>query len=179
MLKVNDSERLSFALMGAGDADLLYELDQDVEVMRHINGGKITTMQDVHEVFLPRMAAYRNVEKGWGLWKVSTTSDGAFIGWVLVRPMGFFSAQPEWDNLELGWRFKRTAWGVGYATEAAQHIMSAIVAQQKVTTFSAIATPDNQGSINIMKKLGMTYQKTALNKDPLGDMQVVYYALSV
>ncbi len=178
-MQINDSERLSYALMGADDAQLLFELDQDVEVMRHINGGKMTTMQEVHEVFLPRMAKYTNSEQGWGLWKVHITATNTYIGWILVRPMDFFSDQPQWDNWELGWRFKRNSWGVGYGTEAAQHIMSVLAANTSVRKFSAIVLPENQASINIMRKLGMRYIKTDLHKDPLGDMQVAYYEVSV
>lgn len=177
-MKVIDSERLSFALMGPEDAQLLFELDQDVEVMRYINGGKMTTMQDVHDVFIPRMAKYTDANKGWGLWKVCLRSSHEFIGWVLVRPMDFFSENPQWDNLELGWRFKRSSWGKGYATEAAEQIKSALINSQDIKKLSAIAMPDNKASINIMKKLGMQYLKTDLYKDPLGDEVVVYYELT-
>ncbi len=176
---VKDTERLSFDLMGADDAQLLFELDQDVEVMRYINGGKMTTMQDVHDVFIPRMAKYTDASKGWGLWKVCLRKNQEFIGWVLVRPMDFFSEQPQWDNLELGWRFKRSSWGQGYATEAAERIKSTLIETQDIKKLSAIAMPDNKASINIMKKLGMQYLKTDLHKDPLGDEVVVYYEMAV
>lgn len=176
---IRDSERLSFSLMGPDDAQLLFELDQDVEVMRYINGGKMTTMQDVHDVFIPRMAQYTDKNKGWGLWKVCLSQSQEFIGWVLVRPMDFFNEQTQWDNLELGWRFKRAAWGKGYATEAAQQIKSALIATQDISKLSAIAMPENKASIAIMKKLGMHYLKTDINKDPLGDEEVVFYEVVI
>ena len=40
--------------------------------------------------------------------------------------MHFFSDTPEFDNLELGWRFFRSSWGKGYASEAAIHIKQAL-----------------------------------------------------
>ena len=178
-MEIKNSQRLSYALMGSDDADLLFELDQDIEVMRYINGGEMTSMQDIHNVFLPRMAKYTDVDKGWGLWKVVVNTTDQFIGWILVRPMDFFNDQPQWDNWELGWRFKRESWGYGYGTEAAQHIMSALTESQELHKFSAIAMPENQASINIMKKLGMKHLKTELHKDPLGDMEAVYYELDV
>ena len=176
---INNSERLSFARMGAADADLLFQLDQDVEVMRYINGGRLTTRQDVQDVFLPRMAKYSNPEKGWGLWQVGISKSEELIGWILERPMDYFNEQPQWDNWELGWRFMRKSWGHGYATEAASHIMKALANSQAVNKFSAIAVPENHASINIMKKLGMSYLKTDLHKDPLGDMEVVYYEIKI
>ncbi len=174
-MKIADSARLSYALMGAQDAELLFQLDQDTAVMQYINGGKKTTRQEVQDVFLPRMAQYTHADKGWGLWKVSITENQEFIGWILVRPMEFFSDQPQWENLELGWRFMRKSWGQGYATEAAKQVKNALFMQAPVSQFSAIAMPGNHASIAIMKKLGMSYIKTDINKDPLGDMEVVYY----
>ena len=177
MLKIDDSERLRYALMGPQDADLLFELDQDPAVMKYINGGHCTTMQEVHEVFLPRMAAYTNVEKGWGLWRVNRLDTDEYIGWVLVRPMDFFGDAVKWDDWELGWRLKQNSWGHGFATEAARQIMAALAAQPTVNRFSAIAMEDNTASISIMKKLGMVFIKKDIHKDPLGDEEVVYYSM--
>jgi RimJ/RimL family protein N-acetyltransferase len=39
--------------------------------------------------------------------------------------------------------------------------------------------PGNAASINIMKKLGMSYIKTDIHRDPLGDEEVVYYTLEI
>lgn len=178
-MRIPSSERLNYALMGQDDAQLLFKLDQDVEVMRYINGGTMTTMQDVHDVFIPRMEMYTNKEKGWGLWKVTIKATDTFIGWVLVRPMDFFSDKPKWKDWELGWRFTRNAWGYGYGTEAAKHIMTKLAQNQDIEYFSAIAMPKNDASIGIMKKLGMKYIKTDLHKDPLGDEEVVYYQVGV
>lgn len=174
-MEIADSSRLSFRLMDASDGDRLFELDQDPEVMRFINGGEVSSAESIAQIMLPRMLSYRNSAKGWGLWQVTEKSTAAYLGWILVRPMGFFSDAPELHNLELGWRFKRSSWGRGIATEAARHIAQAVARQPGVTQITAIAMPDNLGSIAVMKKLGMQYQKTAIHRDPLGDEEVVYY----
>ncbi|MDN3637650.1 GNAT family N-acetyltransferase [Simiduia curdlanivorans] len=174
-LAIAASARLSYSLMDADDAELLFELDQDPEVMKYINGGKPNSRETINRVMVPRMQSYRNPEKGWGLWKVCVTETDQFIGWVLVRPKGFFTDEPEWDNLELGWRFLRASWGKGYCTEAALQLANALSEQPSVKVLSALALPDNAGSISVMKKLGMIYVKTDLHRDPLGDQQVVFY----
>lgn len=175
-MEISNSERLSYALMGPEDADLLFQLDQDEAVMKYINGGKKTTMQEIRDLYLPRLAKYTRPDMGWGMWKVTITDTAEFIGWVLVRPMDFFSDQPQWNNWELGWRFMQKSWGCGYATEAAKQVMKALADVASLNKFSAIAIPDNQASINIMKKLGMHYIKTGAHHDPLGNLEkVVYY----
>ncbi len=142
--------------------------------MRYINGGKVTTMDEVHDVYLPRMASYSNAAKGWGLWKVSIKETEDFIGWILVRPMGFFGDNRDDSNLELGWRLMRKAWGHGYATEAATAVMNRLESTG-VAHFTALAMEGNAASINVMKKLGMRYVKTAMHQDPIGDDICVYY----
>jgi len=64
-MKIKQSARLNYVLMSVEDAELLFELDQDVEVMRYINGGNITTREQLNEVLLPRMNSYRNESEGW------------------------------------------------------------------------------------------------------------------
>ncbi|WOH39313.1 GNAT family N-acetyltransferase [Thalassotalea fonticola] len=177
MINVENSERLSFRLMDENDGELLFELDQDPEVMKFINGGKSSTWDDINNRFIPRLNAYRKPSEGWGLWQVNITDSDEFIGWVLVRPVDFFNEQPLWNDLELGWRFKQNSWGKGYGFEAAQQIKNALAQLGKADFFTALADDGNLGSINIMKKLGMTYLKTDLHKDPLGDVDVVYYQM--
>ncbi|GGI90662.1 GNAT family N-acetyltransferase [Shewanella gelidii] len=180
---IKNSERLQFCLMNPNDADLLYELDQDVEVMRYINGGNKTTKQQLDEVYLPRLMSYTTPEKGWGMWKVETIGTAScpreFLGFILIRPLHFFSGQFDDSNLEIGWRFKRQYWGKGYAFEAAQSVIKGLVSSQPIQYFTAIADPRNNASVALMKKLNMTYLKSAVYRDPLGDSDAVFYHLAV
>jgi len=172
-----NSERLTFRLMDENDSDLLFELDQDPAVMRYLNNGKPHSKYYIDTVFIPRLMSYRNAQKGWGLWQVNITETDQFIGWILVRPMAFFSNNPEWKNLELGWRFKQASWGKGYAFEAANAVKAALIELGNIEHFSATALADNTDSIKLMTRLGMTYLKTYTHQDPLGDEEAVYYQL--
>lgn len=179
MLQVSATERLHFALLSEQDAQLLFDVDQDAEVMRYINGGKLTSMQTIVEVMLPRMAQYRDAERGFGIWQVRRTADNVYLGWVLIRPMGFNSATPSNNDVEIGWRFKREYWGQGYASEAAKAVADAmLVNNPNVQFLSAIAMPDNTGSIGVMRKLGMQFIKRFMHRDALGDVDAVLYRKS-
>ena len=178
-MMVKDSARLKYDMITRDDAELLLALDNDPEVMRYITGGKVSTMDDIQNIYLPRLESYTNPDMGWGMWKVTVRETGDFIGWILVRPMEFFTDSPEHDNIELGWRFMQKAWGKGYATEAAMAVKDALIQNGKPNYLTAIAEEENLGSINIMKKLGMDYIKTYLHKDPLGDAELVYYQLKL
>ncbi len=178
IFKIENSERLQFELMTRKHADLLFELDQDPEVMRFINGGKPSTREEIETKYLPRMESYTTPEKGWGIWGVWLTQSNEFIGWILIRPMHFFDEARNDDDLELGWRFKRSSWGKGYATEAAQAVVKALESNG-VQQISALAVEKNGASINVMKKLGMEFVKTGLHKDPLGDAVLVHYSRKI
>ncbi|MDG1731446.1 MAG: GNAT family N-acetyltransferase [Thalassotalea sp.] len=177
-MEVTNSQRLKYRQMSNQDADLFYLLDQDPLVMKYLNGGKASTYDDINNVFLPRLNSYRNIDKGWGIWKVSITESDDFIGWILVRPMDFFSESPQYENLELGWRFMQKSWGKGYATEAAKHIMHNIIEQMRIYKFSALAVHDNKASIKVMTNIGMSYLKSYRHKDPLLDVDVVCYQIN-
>ncbi|BBN82612.1 GNAT family acetyltransferase [Pseudoalteromonas sp. A25] len=178
-MTITDSQRLTYRLMDENDAHLLFELDQDPAVMKYINGGRPNSMDDINDTFIPRLKAFTNLAQGWGLWQVNITETNQFIGWILVRPMGFFNNERNDSDLELGWRFKQCTWGKGYASEAAEHIAQALAVNPTTHHFSAIALPDNVGSIAIMKKLGMSFVKEYIHKDPLGDSKVVLYRTDI
>jgi RimJ/RimL family protein N-acetyltransferase len=100
------------------------------------------------------------------------------IGWILVRPMDFFSDNPIWHDIELGWRFFQSTWGKGYASEAAIQIQQALAKQPENKVFSAVAMHGNNGSVGVMKKMGMEYIKSYTHSDSqLGDLDVVLYRM--
>lgn len=177
-MDIKNSARLSYQPVDKNGHEFLFQLDQDPEVMRFINGGEMTSKEDIINLSIPRLYKYKNTEKGWGLWKVTVLATQQEIGWILVRPMDFFSAEPIWHDIELGWRFMRSTWGKGYATEAAIHIQQALAKRSENKVFSAVAMPENTGSIAVMKKMGMEYIKTYIHKDSqLGDTAAVLYRM--
>ena len=179
------SERINYKLMTPADSELLFSLDQDPKVMRYINGGNATSREDIENVYIPRLKSFTNQTQGWGLWKLLLKDSEQFIGWVLLRPMEFFTESPQLDNLEIGWRLFQSQWGKGYATEAAQAVCRAIVTANKhgeidkVKFISAVALEANKGSIGVMNKIGLDYLKTDIHKDPLGDSEAVYFQMAL
>jgi RimJ/RimL family protein N-acetyltransferase len=56
-------------------------------------------------------------------------------------------------------------------------IRDAVTANTEVTHVSALAVADNLASIAVMKKIGMTFVKAYLHKDPIGDFDAVHYQM--
>ncbi|WP_394205268.1 GNAT family N-acetyltransferase [Shewanella waksmanii] len=164
---MNTDATLYFRQLEEADALLLHDLDQDPEVMRFITGGKTTSLEEIQEIMIPRMMSFTDVIKGWGLWGVFSSqhkSRDSFLGWILIRPMGFFTNQPKFNDLEIGWRFKRETWGRGIATRSAKYVLKQCQQLGEFNYISAIAEPGNTASINVMEKLGLSFIKCDYEK---------------
>lgn len=176
-MEIPNSERLKFHFMTAADREKFYQLDSDPEVMRYVTG-RALTREDIDGWYLERLAAYSDQERGWGLWGMTTLCDEEYVGWILVRPMYFFMPDLRDDeDLELGWRLFRSKWGKGYATEGARAVMDALKKNKACGRFSASALKENAASVNMMKKLGMTFVKEEIYSDPhIEDQMCVFYS---
>jgi RimJ/RimL family protein N-acetyltransferase len=170
------TKRLNYKLMSEHDWPQLFELDQDPAVMAYLTRGVPTTLEQIKKQSIPRMLAYRNEAKGWGLWQITTKTNNTFIGWVLVRPMGFFSETANFNDIEIGWRFKQASWGYGYATEAASALCDELMKDSTVKAISATAIMSNTASIKIMEKLGLQFIKSYMHTDEQGDLPAVLYS---
>lgn len=78
-----------------------------------------------------------------------------FIGWAGLLYL------PEFDKVDIGYRFKKEYWGNGYATEAARAIIDHGFNVLGLDLIIAIALPENKASIRIMEKVGMMFDKRA------------------
>jgi RimJ/RimL family protein N-acetyltransferase len=155
---IPDSARLRYRLMNVQDArdkELLWELDQDPEVMHFLNHGQPTTWEELENFMVPRVAAFTVPAEGLGIWEAADKHSGEYLGWIIARYYRFDKPERETDNLELGWRFKRACWGKGIATEAAHAIMTVLARNPATRAFSALADPANLASIGVMKNIGM------------------------
>jgi RimJ/RimL family protein N-acetyltransferase len=158
-----ETERLTLRPLTDTDADaeLLFELDSDPEVMRYIG-----------PFGLPSVAAYRDrirtvwlpqyTQPGRGCLATFEKASGAFIGWFFVRPSTEykFASEAGWtrpSDLELGYRLRRAAWGRGLATEAAAMLVRLSFCDPEVTCVVAAALVTNRGSWRVMEKVGMTH----------------------
>jgi RimJ/RimL family protein N-acetyltransferase len=72
-----------------------------------------------------------------------------------VREYGFEIPPHTPGNIELGWQLRRSHWGRGITTEAAQAIMDVVRYNPGVNVFSEITDVDNVAYIAVMKKHGL------------------------
>lgn len=136
------TERLTIRPLERTDALLLVELDGDAEVMRYITG-RASSLDEVQAEIRPSMGAR---------WLVFDSAD-AFVGWVGAVPSA------DGDQHDIGWRFRKSAWGKGYATEAAAALMDRLFAAGAARVFAQTMAV-NQPSRAVMERIGLRHAKT-------------------
>ncbi len=151
------TERLKLRKIVAADADNLFRLDNDPEVMRYINGGTETSRKVIENELLPVFMCYDDLRVGLGIWAIERRADGAFLGWVSLRNTVAGEGKGE---AELGFRLSKASWGQGFAQEAARALLDKgfndlNLARVIGTTFEA-----NRASRRLMERLGMRLVRT-------------------
>ena len=150
-----ETDRLALRHFTAADARHLHALDNDPEVMRYINGSLPVALEVVETRLLPTFLEYDERRPAFGFFAAVDRADGAFLGWVSLRP-----TRGDAGELELGYRFRRAAWGRGYATEAASALVARAFADPTVLRVFATTYEDNVASRRVMEKLGLTLRRT-------------------
>jgi RimJ/RimL family protein N-acetyltransferase len=162
------TQRLRMRAWTATDRDDFAEMNADPEVMEHLSS---TLTREQSDAFVDRIEQ-AFVERGWGLWALE--ADGSFLGFTGLWPADFHA--PFMDGLEppvveVGWRLRRSAWGHGYATEAAREAIRFGFEELRLPQIVSFTTVDNVRSRAVMQRLGMTllttYDHPIPDREPL------------
>ena len=148
-----ETERLLLRRFTEADIPNLVELDGDPEVMRFINGGRPTPREEVENELLPAFLGHYERYAGYGFWAAIEKSTGQFIGWFHFRPV---RGAPS-DDVELGYRLRKSAWGQGYATEGSRALIDKGFAELGVERVVASTMVVNVASRRVMEKAGLRF----------------------
>ncbi len=145
-----ETDRLVLREWTAADAEPFAALNADPEVTRHLAGPMSRAESDaVLERALGHWASH-----GFGWCAVDRKADGRFIGFI---GLSHHRALP--DDVEIGWRLARDAWGRGLATEGARAVRDAAFAVLGLPHLVSLTTDANVASWRVMEKLGLRYQR--------------------
>ncbi|MEH2222123.1 GNAT family N-acetyltransferase [Nostoc sp.] len=173
-----ETERLILCQLTEADADNLFELDNDPEVVRlTTNLGQPTPYSIITTEFLPEVFQYYQKYNNYGYWGVIEKSSKAFIGWFLFKPIihaSYFNPQfVNANDIELGYRLRKAAWGKGYATEGSKALIKKGF-HEGVERIVAVAFAANLASIRVMEKVGLTFQAKVIYEE--NNQEAVLYA---
>jgi RimJ/RimL family protein N-acetyltransferase len=150
------SERLVLRRWRESDRAPFAELNADPEVMEHfpamMTAGESDALVDRFEAGFDR--------HGFGLWALEVIGTGEFIGFTGLSVPGFQTHFT--PAVEIGWRLARSAWGHGYASEAARRALEFGFTDAGLAEVVSFTVPANVRSQAVMERIGMT-------RDPADD----------
>lgn len=92
---------------------------------------------------------------GFGLWALEAQATGEFVGFTgLATPAFDAHFTPA---VEVGWRLARSAWGKGYATEAAQAALVFGFEEVGLSEVVSFTSATNMRSRAVMERIEMTH----------------------
>lgn len=150
-----ETDRMRLRQFTQDDEQALFELDNDPQVMRYVNGGRPTERSEVIEA-LEWWLGYYERGDGYGFWAAVDKADDAFIGWFHFRPrQGDGPLEPE-----LGYRLRRATWNSGLASEGSRALIDRGFGQFGVERVYAETMVVHTASRRVMEKVGMRMVRT-------------------
>lgn len=90
------------------------------------------------------------------MWAAIDKESDEFIGWFELRPN---DGKPS-DELELGYRLRKSAWGKGFATEGSRALVHKAFAELGARIVFATTMTVNTASRRVMEKAGLRFVRT-------------------
>lgn len=149
-----ETERLLMREMLPTDADDIFKLDNNPNVMQYLGGKIITDVELIHNYIENIRNQY--IQNNIGRFAVILKETNQFIGWSGIK----FVTETENNFVnfyDIGYRFQEEYWGKGYAFESAKPWVDYAFEIMKINTLNADAHLENIGSNKILQKLGMKF----------------------
>ena len=148
-----ETDRLILRRFTDADFDNLTELDADPEVTHFITGG----VPEVDEAMLHAWISQYERWPAYGTFAAIEKASGEFMGWFHLRPG---SGGGTADEPELGYRLRRSSWGMGYATEGSRALIDKAFTDLGANRVWAETMVVNTGSRRVMEKAGLRVTRT-------------------
>lgn len=148
-----ESRRLILRKWTAADLSCLDAVLGDPIVMEFSDDGTLTLEEQ--EAWLQEATSPISSTELPGLLAIEHKKTGKVIGYVsLLQDLKRVSCH----EAEIGFRLEQSAWGQGYASEAASIMFEVANKSASIARVVAIVDPNNHRSVGVLKKLGMTQE---------------------
>jgi [ribosomal protein S5]-alanine N-acetyltransferase len=151
-VKILETERLILRQMTVEDAEFIIELVNEAAFIRNIGDKGVRTLDDARDYILSGpVASYAKF--GFGLYVVELKETGAAIGICGLLKRDAL------EDVDIGFAFLEEFWARGFAYESAAAVMEYGQHSLGLKRIVAITSPDNEGSIRVLEKIGLRFEK--------------------
>ncbi|MFC9328726.1 GNAT family N-acetyltransferase [Kitasatospora sp. NPDC057015] len=151
------TDRLLLRRWRESDLEPWAAMNADPQVREHL--GELLTREQSDAAVTLMQADFDR--RGFGWWALEARETGDFVGRVGLDEV---DEDMPFAGVDVGWRLKRSAWGRGYATEAALACLAFGFETLALPEIVASTTVGNLRSQAVMHRIGMT-------RDPADDFE--------
>jgi RimJ/RimL family protein N-acetyltransferase len=151
-LTILETERLLLRHLSIEDADFILELLNEPSFIRNIGDRGVRTIDGANSYILNGpVASY--AKNGFGLYLVKLKETDESIGMCgLIK-------RDTLKDVDIGYAFLPRFWSKGYAVESARAVKEYAKNAVGLNRIVAIVDPENEGSIRVLEKIGLQFEK--------------------
>ena len=169
-MNIIETDRLFLRQLTADDAEFILDLYNQPSFIKFVGDRGVRTLDDARN-FLSKRLIESYERFGFGLY-LTLLKDGEI-------PLGICGLvkRAELKDVDVGFAFLPQFWSKGYAFESASAVLAYSRNTLGLKRIAGITTPDNQGSIRVLEKMGLKFEKMVkLSED---DMELKLFALNL
>ena len=159
-----ETGRLLLRPLQEDDVDLCLDLWTDPEVARYAGG-----VYPRDEIIAETPTFCTRAGGGCiGIWCVVDEASNRKIGSASLLPLPIDLDDTDWSlvkgsdmppgEIEVGYIFKASAWGKGYATEVCGRLLEFTFTETPLEEIVAVTDPNHTASRHVLEKCGLTYE---------------------
>ncbi|MBV8467143.1 MAG: GNAT family N-acetyltransferase [Burkholderiales bacterium] len=148
------TQRLVLRELVPDDAEALFDIHSDEQVMRWFGADPIATVDQAKQL-IAMFADWRTPPASGTRWAIVRRADDQLLGTA-----GLFKWNRSWHNCVLGYELGRAYWSMGYMQEALHAMLDYGFSTMHLHRVQAEIHPDNAASIRVVQRLGFSYEGT-------------------
>jgi RimJ/RimL family protein N-acetyltransferase len=158
------TDRLLLRAMTVDDADALFAINSDPDVMRYTHEPMLSSTEEARQA----IADYPDFDSvGFGRWGCVLKESHQVIGFCGLKYLD------DLDVVDVGYRLLREYWGRGLATEACRASIQFGFDVLQLERIVGLVLPENHRSIRVLEKAGLNLEEERRYED----VQVLFYGI--
>ena len=151
-MNILETERLILRQFSLHDAEFILSLLNEPSFIQNIGDRGVRNLEDARS-YITRVPIASYEQNGFGLYLVELKESGEPIGMCgLIKRAGL-------EDVDIGYGFLPKYWSKGYAIESAMAVKEYAREVIGLKRLVAITDPENQGSIRVLEKIGLKFEK--------------------
>lgn len=152
-----ETERFLLREFITADADVIYALDSNPEVMRYLGNTIMTDIESARKTIQHVRKQYE--DNRIGRWMIIDKTSGEALGWAGLK-LEQTEINGHQNYFDIGYRLLQQHWGKGIASECAEACLNHAKNELNWKKLNATAHIENQASNRILQRIGMTCRST-------------------